>query len=110
MARGGSTPNVRDAAITGLWGNCRLLETARLESPSRPLRAAWACVFPCLFAAMSRVGHRYGMDLLMVVGHIADQDLGKPVDLSYDTIDLTVFRVADRDFGQGSREEMTGRA
>ena len=82
MARGGSTPNVRDAAITGLWGNCRLLETARLESPSRPLRAAWACVFPSLFA----------------------------VDLSYDTIDLTVFRVADRDFGQGSREEMTGRA
>jgi hypothetical protein len=41
---------------------------------------------------------------------VADQDLSKPIDLTYDTVDLTVFWAADRDIGQGSGEEMTGRA
>jgi hypothetical protein len=41
---------------------------------------------------------------------VGDQDLGEPVDLSYDTVDLTVFWTTNRDLGQGSREEMTGRA
>jgi hypothetical protein len=41
---------------------------------------------------------------------VSDQDLGEPIDLSYDTVDLTVFRTASRDLGQGSREEMTRRA
>jgi hypothetical protein len=41
---------------------------------------------------------------------INDQDLGESVYLSYDTIDLVVFWVPDRDLGQGSGEKMTGRA
>jgi hypothetical protein len=41
---------------------------------------------------------------------VGDQDLGEPVDLSYDTVDLVVFWVPDRDLGQGSGEEMTSRA
>jgi hypothetical protein len=36
--------------------------------------------------------------------------IGEPVDLSHNTVDLTVFPTTDRDLGQGSREEMTGRA
>jgi hypothetical protein len=39
---------------------------------------------------------------------VGDQDLGKPIDLSYDTVDLTVFRTTNRDLGQGLREELTG--
>jgi hypothetical protein len=39
---------------------------------------------------------------------VADQDLGKPIDLSYNTVDLTIFRTTDRDLCQGSREEMAG--
>jgi hypothetical protein len=48
--------------------------------------------------------------LLKTRSFIANQDLGKPIDLSYDTIDLPIFRATDRNLGQGSREEVTGRA
>jgi hypothetical protein len=39
---------------------------------------------------------------------VGDQNLGEPVDLSHDAIDLTVFRTTHRDPCQGSREEMVG--
>src|SRR4051794_36749804 len=58
---------------------------------------------------MSLVGHRYGMTLLMIVSHIADQDLGEPVDFSNDAVDLSVLLATGRDVGQRSREEMTRR-
>jgi hypothetical protein len=51
---------------------------------------------------------RGGVLLLINISPVADQDLGKPIDLSYDTVDLTVFRTIDRDLCQGSREEMAG--
>jgi hypothetical protein len=44
------------------------------------------------------------------VSSVGDQNLGEPVDLSYDAVDLTVFPTTNRDLDQGSREEMTGRA
>jgi hypothetical protein len=48
---------------------------------------------------MSRVGHRYGMTLLMIVAPIADQDLGEPVDLLHHTVDLPVLLAADKNVG-----------
>jgi hypothetical protein len=40
--------------------------------------------------------------LPVIVGHIADQDFGQPIDFSHYTIDLPVLWAADRDVGQGS--------
>jgi hypothetical protein len=51
---------------------------------------------------------RGGVILLIKMRPVADQDLGKPIDLSYDTVDLTVFRTTNRDLCQGSREKMAG--
>ncbi|WP_281433540.1 hypothetical protein [Microvirga splendida] len=37
---------------------------------------------------------------------MADQDLGQPVDLLHNAVDLSVLLATDRDVGQGSSEEM----
>jgi hypothetical protein len=49
------------------------------------------------------------MTLLMIVGPIADQDLGEPVDLLHNAVDRSVLLATDRDVGQRSREQMAGR-
>jgi hypothetical protein len=50
------------------------------------------------------------MTLLVTVGPILDQDLGKSIDLLHHAVDLSVLLAADRDVGQRPREEMAGRS
>jgi hypothetical protein len=65
---------------------------------------------PLLTEQLCSIVVRGGVLFLIKMSPVADQDLGKPIDLSYDTIDLVVFWITDRDLGQGSGEEMTSRA
>ncbi len=68
----------------------------------------------CLFMPNRRyvpcqVPARRGTILLMIASLIADQDLGEPVDLLYNAVDLLVHLATGQDVGQRSREEMAGR-
>src|SRR5690349_12394024 len=65
----------------------------------------WLTITTLWIGSLSRL-----VALPIVVSSIADQDLSQVVDLLHHTIDLAVFRAADRDVRQRPREKVTGRA